>query len=508
MKNEVVSELDYVDVDAVLAKFIAISDKNSFKYDNGIRLKEKVVITLKEYLALMKAGYVVKSIKTNRPDVNKLDKKQGIIETLFMGDDLPNLCTSIYYKNGTVEIRVTDGGHRTRSFEEFVYDLFCLSHKAFFVNDFGKETTLHSMSASDIRETHPKAWSNFMNEELTFTVYHNSTPNQDARETQNRNKGSNHNAQEQRNTLDENVVSEFVRNTCRVVEEENNTPHPLFDQKVIGFSLGRLKYDEALTRLMLMIEKKDPSIVIDNDSMDEFFESGSIQDRGRLFVKESDFNSIVKDTVKMLDMCYEIYSNYPTGLKIEGAKKGASNFTALTRFLMKIESELFPLQQEAVIVDYEKFAESFAQMLEVIYTDKELRDWIGTGEWPKGKAFGKYLTQFNVVKKTNWTIKWMMDVFGDRYEDFGIKRVDKRSSFRPQDIFERYVTVNKCCEACGANVNQKDVQGDHDIPRSWGVEAGGVTEKSNLRILCATCNNKKSNKHTFDEFVKTLTEIA
>jgi 5-methylcytosine-specific restriction endonuclease McrA len=64
------------------------------------------------------------------------------------------------------------------------------------------------------------------------------------------------------------------------------------------------------------------------------------------------------------------------------------------------------------------------------------------------------------------------------------------------------------CEACGANVDQKDVQGDHDIPRSWGVEAGGVTEKSNLRVLCATCNNKKSNKHTFDEFVKTLTEIA
>lgn len=508
MKSDAMPELDYVDVDQVLLKILAISPKNEFKNENGIRIKEKVMISLREYLALMKAGYVVKSIKTNRPDVNKLDKKQGIVETLFMGDDLPNLCASVYYKNGAVEIRVTDGGHRTRSFEEFVLDMFYLSQKAFFVNDFGRETTLHGMSASDVRETHPKAWENFLNEELTFTVYHNSTPNQDARETQNRNKGSNHNAQEQRNTLDENVVSEFVRNTCRVVEEENNVPHALFDPKVIGFQPGRLKYDEALTRLMMMIEKKDPSIDILPENMDEFFESGSIQDRGRLFVKENDFNSIVKDTMTILDMCCEVYKNYPTGLKIDGAKKGSSNFTALLRFLMKIESDLFPLQQEAVIVDYEKFAKSFAEMLEVIYTDKELCDWLGAGEYTKSKAFGKYLTQFSVVKKTNLTIKWMKDVFADRYEDFGIMRIDKRVSFRPQDIFERYVSVGKCCEACSANVDQNEIQGDHDIPRSWGVDAGGVTQKDNLRILCAPCNNKKSNKYTFEEFVNSLKMAA
>jgi len=85
-------EIKDVDTDEVLSRFLEISPKNQFKYDNGIRLKEKIIITLREYLAIMRAGYVVKSIKTNRPDVNKLEKKQGIIGTLFMGDDLPNLC--------------------------------------------------------------------------------------------------------------------------------------------------------------------------------------------------------------------------------------------------------------------------------------------------------------------------------------------------------------------------------------------------------------------------------
>ena len=502
-------EIKDVDTDEVLSRFLDISPKNQFKYDNGIRLKEKIIITLREYLAIMQDGYIVKSIKTNRPDVNKLDKKQGIIETLFMGDDLPNLCVSVYYKDGKIEIRVTDGGHRTRSFEEFVEDTFSLSQEAFFTNDFGKETTLHSMSAKDIRDTHPKAWENFLSEELSFSVYHNSTPNQDARETQNRNKGSNHNSQEQRNTLDENVVSEFVRNTCRVVEEENNTPHRLFEDKLIGYPLGRLAYDEALTRLMLMVECKDPSISIDDEKMDKLFKDGSIQDRGRLHVKENDFKAIVKDTSKMLDTIANIFDVYPTGLKLDQAKRGKTTFTALTRFLLKIESELFPLQQDMVIVDYKKFANSFVGMLETIYSDKAtIADWVGSGEDTKSKAFGRFLGQFNVVKKTNWTIKWMMDEFADRYEDFGIMRVDKRVSFRPNDIFKRYVEVGKCCEACNSSIEQKDVQGDHDIPRSWGVLAGGVTETSNLRILCATCNNKKSNKYTFEEFVQSLMEAA
>jgi 5-methylcytosine-specific restriction endonuclease McrA len=503
-------EIKDVDTDEVLSRFLEISPKNQFKYDNGIRLKEKIIITLREYLAIMRAGYVVKSIKTNRPDVNKLEKKQGITETLFMGDDLPNLCVSVYYKDdGVVEIRVTDGGHRTRSFEEFVEDKFILSKKAFFTNNFGKETTLHSMSAKDIRETHPEAWENFLNEELTFTVYHNSTPNQDARETQNRNKGSNHNSQEQRNTLDENVVSEFVRNSCRVVEEENNTPHRLFQNNLIGYSPGRLAYDETLTRFMLMIECKDPSISIDDEKMDKLFEDGSIQDRGRLYVKENDFNAIVKDTNKLLDTIAKIFDVYPTGLKLAQSKRDKTTFTALTRFLLKIESELFPLQQDMVIVDYKKFANSFVDILETIYSDKAtIADWVGAGEDTKAKAFGKYLGQFNVVKKTNWTIKWMMDEFADRYKDFGIMRVDKRVSFRPEDIFERYVEVGKCCEACGASIEQKDAQGDHDIPRSWGVEAGGVTEPSNLRILCATDNNKKSNKYTFEYYVDSLKNAA
>jgi len=162
-----------------------------------------------------------------------------------------------------------------------------------------------------------------------------------------------------------------------------------------------------------------------------------------------------------------------------------------------------------VIVDYKKFANSFVDILETIYSDKAtIADWVGAGEDTKAKAFGKYLGQFNVVKKTNWTIKWMMDEFADRYEDFGIMRVDKRVSFRPEDIFKRYVEVGKCCEACGVPIEQKDAQGDHDIPRSWGVEAGGVTEPSNLRILCATDNKMKSNKYTFEDYVDFLKNAA
>ena len=51
-------EIKDVDTDEVLSRFLEISPKNQFKYDNGIRLKEKIIITLREYLAIMRAGYV------------------------------------------------------------------------------------------------------------------------------------------------------------------------------------------------------------------------------------------------------------------------------------------------------------------------------------------------------------------------------------------------------------------------------------------------------------------
>lgn len=496
------------DIYSILEKVLHISKDNMQKDSNGFRLKEKIELTVEEYCVLMLKGFVNKSIKTNRPDVNNICKKQGIIETLTSDDDLPNLIASIKWNDGKLEVRVTDGGHRSRSFSEFIADQFSLSRFAFHVNSSGRKVPLHGMTASDMCETNEEAFLQFMSQKLSFTVFHNSTANEDARSTQNLNKGSNHNPQEHRNTLDDNVVAEFIRNTCREIEELNNTPHRLFGDNLIRVPAKRLKHDEILTRFMLMLVDKTPSTTITEEKMDDFFREGSIEDSGKWYIKNNDWQSLMKDCNKYLDIFANIYDHYPKNLKLKDLKNSSTNFTALQRFLLQMEYDLNKNSSEFIIQDYKKFAASFVKMLETIYRDETLNDWLGDGKWTKAKAFKKYLGQFNVLKKTNYTIKWMMEVFNERYEDFGILVKDKRVTFRPNDVYNRYVEVGGCCEACDSSIEQADAQGDHDIPRSWGVAAGGVTEVCNLRLLCSSCNRAKSDKYTFEEFKKTLLEAA
>jgi 5-methylcytosine-specific restriction endonuclease McrA len=45
------------------------------------------------------------------------------------------------------------------------------------------------------------------------------------------------------------------------------------------------------------------------------------------------------------------------------------------------------------------------------------------------------------------------------------------------------------CQQCGKNVPDAEMEFDHVIPHS----KGGPTTVTNIRLLCRTCNRKKSN---------------
>lgn len=48
---------------------------------------------------------------------------------------------------------------------------------------------------------------------------------------------------------------------------------------------------------------------------------------------------------------------------------------------------------------------------------------------------------------------------------------------------------NQICRTCGNSVNDEDIEFDHIIP--WSK--GGSSEESNIRLLCSSCNKKRSN---------------
>ena len=57
----------------------------------------------------------------------------------------------------------------------------------------------------------------------------------------------------------------------------------------------------------------------------------------------------------------------------------------------------------------------------------------------------------------------------------------------------------------GLPLSEDDAVGDHDIPRSWGIALGGVTEYSNLKVTTAFHNNKKLNRNG-DQYIQYLKE--
>ena len=83
----------------------------------------------------------------------------------------------------------------------------------------------------------------------------------------------------------------------------------------------------------------------------------------------------------------------------------------------------------------------------------------------------------------------------------GITLYDVRESFSKDDKYAKWLENGKK-DSLGNKVDFELLDGDHDIPRSRGIRAGGVTEPENLKLLTSKDNNAKSDKYTFKEYKK------
>ncbi|MGQ8871155.1 HNH endonuclease [Paenibacillus sp. TSA_86.1] len=61
---------------------------------------------------------------------------------------------------------------------------------------------------------------------------------------------------------------------------------------------------------------------------------------------------------------------------------------------------------------------------------------------------------------------------------------------------------NQICRVCGQAVKDEDIEFDHIIPFS----KGGSSDEHNIRLLCSTCNKKKSNNFEDEYLVRNSSE--
>ncbi len=66
----------------------------------------------------------------------------------------------------------------------------------------------------------------------------------------------------------------------------------------------------------------------------------------------------------------------------------------------------------------------------------------------------------------------------------------KQGRYLPRDIMLKVVRRdNQICQVCHEHVRDDEIEFDHKIPYS----KGGPTTVENIRLLCRSCNRKKSN---------------
>ena len=88
-------------------------------------------------------------------------------------------------------------------------------------------------------------------------------------------------------------------------------------------------------------------------------------------------------------------------------------------------------------------------------------------------------------------------------ERCGLIKTDPRVSFSRADIEKKWQEQGGKCFYTGKPIAEDNLAGDHYIPRSLGVDEGGVTEYENLVVCSKRMNIKKSNMHG-DDFVQMI----
>ena len=91
--------------------------------------------------------------------------------------------------------------------------------------------------------------------------------------------------------------------------------------------------------------------------------------------------------------------------------------------------------------------------------------------------------------------------------DWGFVELDSRKSFPKNSIERRLAENGGVDDYTGKSLSFEDAVGDHNIPRSWGINLGGVTEYHNLRVT-TEFHNKRKNNRSGEQYKQYLEESA
>lgn len=427
-----------------------------------------------------------------RPDSEDLDKKQGIIRSIFKNIDICEISIRKMKKlpDGTYEYdfvyRSVDGGHRKRSIKEFVDGEF----KTGAYTEVFIDGDWFDISNKYFHQLDERIQKIFFDYELRFVVYDENMTDRQAGETfRLRNQTTDVNDQEQLNSYENNKVAQFVREISRKISGLPNEPHDLFELnlnekkktfKYLKKNPLRLYSDTVVTRILSMINKGSGLVPFDKKTYEDAWVEFGDEDEG-LWVKHPDFAKKAQArTIKVLDFIL----NYGRVMKSKTKSKiEETEVTMLVRYFIVMNQTLG--ENGWSINDWDKFFLGFKKTFESFHKKDDLPSRLTKivyGERTIAEAFKGHLGVFNNQSKMEQSVKWFFEEMRALKIDdqkLGITIKDTKRSFSQRERLQKWLDQDGKCAVTGEDLPFKDSVSGHIKAHS----KGGKTKVNNLAVI-------------------------
>lgn len=430
----------------------------------------------------------------------------------------------------TFKFEIVDGQQRVTSILDFITGNYELAGKETKELETADKKLIGGYNMNKLTNYAPSVAQKLYNYEISCLWYENLTDQQVSELFVDVLNNTNYLVHQEIRNAVRGELSTFVRDIARPVA--NSKTHKLFERSTgknghghpkekldnlekIELS-GRMEADEWFLSLIYMCEHGLSDGISGQKALTDWVTT-SQNTNGFACVGSSKFLAYRKRWLKLADYTLEIIEAVP--------KKHQSNLTplvvqVLTLYAWEVENR--GTDGRLKIIDKKKFASMFF----AVYDKWDDIQIYGSHKQANGK---KDMQQFRYLfggKNSNAmkTIRWVLnrergidekkvdpagimlqgplgDLAKEKYDSWGILEMDPRVSFNDSDIIKRWKEQDKKCFYTGRLLDEDELVGDHYIPRSYGVVAGGNTEYHNLVVTDKIINGRKLSIHG-DDFIR------
>lgn len=398
-------------------------------------------------------------------------KAIGILSTLLSGFDIGTITMMKLDPDSEYEFESIDGGHRKRALWDYLNNRFKVNGRYF--KDLSKED----------RE-------NFLNIELSFTVYNKLGSAVKGHIFRTLNKTTDVNFMEMLNSYGDTPIANFVRETVRPVKGIKSEPHSLFNfytrpsgtfYEYLQFDNDRLKQDHLAARIIYRYVKHGDKTLL-GGSADKDVES-MYEDESILSIDKK-----LKEKVKT-------HFDFLREMSIYRKQKFKS---PITQHEFKILSYLYfyliDTYKTFEIRDVEEFYEEFAKAnTKLLNKNGEYGDIIHKrSSYTVPEMFRKYISApwdtSKVTEATMYLVKEMKNL-----EDFLLIKDSKRD-FSVEDKQAKLAEQDFNCYIDGKPLKWEDAHAGHIRAHA----KGGRTEYANLAMIRDTHNRDMGTMDVYD----------